>query len=265
MARSRPTERIARQATRCASRGVIALLVSLACAASMASRSERASTSWLGPAAVLAQAPGAPARSPRVRVDGLAAVVGGLTPGAGADTLLRSDVELRVRVRLAGQAPQSPLPLGALPAGLVRATLDELVGELLIAREAARVRIRPPLPAEVQREREHIESEAGGAERLTELLRVLGAAATEIDVMARRRAAVSAFLTANLEGTTEISDAEVERIYLSGEHPFVDMTLDEAREPVRIWAAQAALERAVARWVGVLRARTPFRIVLRER
>ncbi len=264
MARSRRTERIAVRATRCPTRGVIALLASLACAVSMALPSGRATSSGLGPAAALAQASAAPARRLRVRVDGLAAVVGALAPGAGADTLLRSDVELRVRVRLAGQAPQSPLPLGALPAGLVRATLDEIVGELLIAREAARVRIRPPLPADVQRERERIESEAGGAERLAELLRVLGASATEIDVMARRRAVVSAFLTANLEGTTEISDAEVERIFLSGEHPFVDMTLDEAREPVRIWAAQAALERAVARWIGVLRARTPFRIVLRE-
>ena len=264
MARSRPTERVARQAKRCASCGELALLVSITCAMSMASLSGRATSSGLGPAAALAQAPGAPARGVRVRVDGLAAVVGALTPGAGADTLLRSDVELRVRVRLAGQAPESPLPLGVLPAGLVRATLDEIVGELLIAREAARVRIRLPLPADVLREREHIESEAGGAARLTELLRVLGASATEIDVMARRRAVVSAFLTANLEGTTEISDAEVGRIFLSGEHPFVDMTLDEAREPVRIWVAQAALERAVARWIGVLRARTPFRIVLRD-
>lgn len=200
----------------------------------------------------------------RVRAEGLAAVVGGLAPGPGVDVLLRSDVELRVRLRLAGQAPEGPLPLGPLPVALVRATLDELVGELLIAREAGRVRIRQPSVADVLRERQHIEAEAGGAERLAELLRVVGVPVSEVDAMARRRAVVGAFLTANLEGTTDISDAEVERLYLAGDHPFVDMTLDDAREPLRIWAAQAALERAVGRWVGVLRARTPFRIILRD-
>ncbi len=200
----------------------------------------------------------------RVHADGLAALVGGLAPGPGVDVLLRSDVELRARLHLAGQAPDSPLPLAPLPTALVRATLDELVGELLIAREAARVRIRPPSTADVLHERERLEAEAGGAERLAGLLRAVGASPSEVDELARRRAVVGAFLTANLEGTTEISDAEVERLYLTGEHPFADLELEEAREPLRIWAAQAALERAVARWVGVLRARTPLRIVLRD-
>jgi hypothetical protein len=201
----------------------------------------------------------------RARAEGLAAIVGGLAPGPGVELVLRSDVELRARLRLAGQAPESPLPLGALPEALVRATLDELIGELLIAREAARIRIRPPTLADVLRERASLEAEAGGAERLAELLRALGAPPSELEAMAHRRAVVGAFLTANLEGTTEISDAEVERLYLAGEHPFADLELDEAREPLRVWAAQAALERAVARWVSVLRARTPLRIVLRER
>ncbi len=200
----------------------------------------------------------------RTRVEGLAAIVGGATPGPGVDVLLRSDVMLRARMRLAGQAPESPLPLGPLPAGLVRATLDELVGELFIAREAGRVRIRPPQPADVARERAHLEAESGGAERLAALLRALGADTAEIDVLAARRALVTAFFAANLEGVTEVSDAEVERLYRAGDHPFVGMTLDEAREPLRIQAAQAALERAVARWVTVLRGRITHRILLRE-
>ncbi len=211
----------------------------------------------------LAVAPSAQAQA-RTRVEGLAALVGGATPGPGVDVLLHSDVTLRARMRLAGQAPESPLPLGPLPSGLVRATLDELLGELFIAREAGRVRIRTPQPADVARERAHLEAESGGAARLAALLRAVGASPAEIDALAARRALVTAFFAANLEGVTEISDAEVERLYRAGDHPFVDMTLDEAREPLRIQAAQAALERAVARWVTVLRGRIPHRILLRE-
>jgi hypothetical protein len=200
----------------------------------------------------------------RSRVEGLAALVGGATPGPGVDVVLLSDVTLRARMRLAGQAPESPLPLGPLPSGLVRATLDELLGELFIAREATRVRVRVPQAADVARERAHLEAESGGAARLDALLRALGAAPEEIDALAARRALVAAFFAANLEGVTEISDAEVERLYLAGDHPFVDMTLDEAREPLRIQAAQAALERAVFRWVAALRGRITHRILLRD-
>lgn len=237
MARSRPTERARRRA-------ILRVLVGV----------------LLVPLAVFATSAEAQRRT---RVEGLVAVVGGLVPGPGVELVLLSEVELRARLHLAGQAPDSPLPLAALPDALVRATLDEVVGELLIAREAARVRIRPPSAADVFRERAALEAEAGGAERLGDLLRALGAPPSELEVFAQRRAVVGGFLTANLEGTTEISDAEVERIYLTGEHPFVDLDLDAAREPLRVWASQAALERAVARWVGVLRARTPLRIVLR--
>jgi hypothetical protein len=200
----------------------------------------------------------------RTRVEGLAALVGGATPGPGVDALLLSDVTLRARMRLAGEAPESPLPLGPLPAGLVRATLDEQLGELLIAREATRVRVRVPQAADVARERAHLEAESGGAARLDALLRALGATPAEVDALAAQQALVAAFFAANLEGVTEIADAEVERLYLAGDHPFVDMTLDEAREPLRIQAAQAALERAVSRWVTVLRGRITHRILLRE-
>ncbi len=217
----------------------------------------------LGAALWLASAGHAEAQG-RVRVEGIAALVGGAAPGPGVDVLLRSDVALRARMRLAGQAPESPLPLGTLPEGLLRATLDELLGELLIAREATRVRVRVPQPADVLRERTHLEAETGGPARLAALLEALGASSAEVDALAARRALVGAFFAANLEGVTDIPDAEVERLYLAGDHPFVDMTLEEAREPLRIQAAQAALERAVARWVAVLRSRITHRILMRD-
>jgi hypothetical protein len=199
----------------------------------------------------------------RARVEGLAALVGGLAPGRGVTVILRSDVSLRARLHLAGRAPEGPLPIGPLPPALLRATLDELIGETLVAREAERVRIRAPSDADVARERDRLVEEAGGEARVASLLAALGAEHAELDELARRRGLVDAFLRANLEGGSEVSDADVERAYEAGGHPFADLDLDDARDALRVWLGRRQLERAVSRWVTTLRARTPVRVLAR--
>lgn len=196
-----------------------------------------------------------------VRVGGIAAVVGASAPGPGADVILRSDVELRARIALSGQAERAT-GFETLPGPLLAATLDQLIGEALIAREAERVRVTSPSDADFARERRRLEDEAGGGPRLAALLERIGAGADEVDALARRRAMVTSFLQANLEGTTVVTDAEVERAYEEGEHPFADRPIDEAREDLRAWLARRALDRAVRRWVSVLRARTTVRVLV---
>jgi hypothetical protein len=192
-------------------------------------------------------------------IDGVAALVGGTAPGAGVSVILRSDVDLRARIALSGRS--EALPTGTIAEGLLAATLDEIVGEVLIEREADRLRASSPADSDVARERGRIEEEAGGVERMQALLRAIGARGEEIDAIARRRAYVSAFLRANLEGATVVSDAQVERIYESEEHPFVGRPLEVVREPLRIWISQQALRRDVRRWIEVLRSRTTVRRV----
>lgn len=205
--------------------------------------------------AVRADAPVTPGAR---RVDGVAALVGGSAPGRGVETVLRSDVELVATLSLGADdgAPARPSP------ELLESTLDRMVGELLIAREAERVRVAAPSAADVAQERARLEQSAGGPARLRALLVALGAGAAEVDAVARRRATVAAFLSANLEGTTVVGDTEVEQLYATGQHPFTDQSLDQARESLRALLARRALDRAVARWVGVLRARTTVRILV---
>jgi hypothetical protein len=205
----------------------------------------------LVPARVLGQAP--------VRVEGIAALVGGDSPGPGTVVILRSDVVLRARIALAGASEQ--LPTGPLPESLLAATLDEIVGEVLIAREADRLRAAQPEPERIERERARLARQAGGPERLAALLRATGATADEVEAIARRRAYVGAFLQANLQGSTVVSDAQLARVYESGNHPFQGRPLDEVREPLRAFVAQSALRRDVRRWIEVLRRRTPVRVV----
>ncbi|MEZ4336031.1 MAG: hypothetical protein R3B82_05340 [Sandaracinaceae bacterium] len=204
-----------------------------------------------GPAS--AQVPGS-----STRVEGIAAWVGP-SGRPGSVAILRSDVVLRARMRLAGRVRRAEM--APLPPTLLRAALDELVGEVLIEREADRLHAARPSDGDVARERTRLEEESGGASVVAELLSRLGAAPAEIDAVARRRAYVDAFLRANLEGTTDISDAQIERAYEAGEHPFVGRDLDTVREPLRQWLQQRSLSRDVARWIEVLRNRSRVRVL----
>jgi hypothetical protein len=209
-------------------------------------------------------APAAGAQAPVYRLDGLAALVGGRAPGPDVDAILLSDVELRARLALSGQQ-SGPLPLGPLPPALLAATLNQLIGEVLIAREAERVRATQPGSLEVSRERQRLISSAGGRSRMLAILEALSAPEREVDEIARRRASVAAFLQANLEGTTTITEAEVERHYQalqeSGDPAAVKGPPDAVRARLRDQLARQALDSAISRWMTALRGRTFVRLL----
>ncbi len=195
-----------------------------------------------------------------MRIDGLVAVVGSLAPAPGSILILRTDVELRARVALSG-AGASDAAAVTLPSSLLRATLEELLGEALIAHEAERLALQEPDAQALRSERRRFEQKAGGPAQLLALMRALGVQDRELDVILRRRAVVNAFLSANLEGTLEVTPGELERAYAEEEHPFRDRPLEEVREPLKQWLAQRRLERFVERWVKSLRDSTPHRVL----
>lgn len=196
-----------------------------------------------------------------VHIDGLVAIVGASAPDADAILILRSDLELRARLSLLTRGAQTVAGV-PLSDGLLRATLSELVGEALIAVEAQRLNLDSPDATRMQRARMRLVASAGGMQRLNELLRTLGVSERELTRITQRRAIVSAFLDANLEGVTEITQAELERAYRSDDHPFRDRPFDETRDALKSWLAQKRLESAVARWVDSLKRRIPYRVLV---
>lgn len=196
-----------------------------------------------------------------VRADGIAALIGGSAPGKGVRMILRSDVDLRARLALAGQQPNGPLPLGQLPPDLLAASLEELIGEALIANEAARIGLGAPSRKALQSERARLAVSCGGAARFNALARALGVTSPEIDRWVRKRAVVAVFLEANLEGETDFTSAELERAYDEGNHPFIGRPLDEVREALGFWLGREAMRRAVERWVTGLRGRTIVKVL----
>jgi hypothetical protein len=222
----------------------------------MSSQARRRVAVCLG---LLAVATVAAAEEAPERMDGLAVLVGGDAPGQGVDAILLSDVELRARILQAGQS-KDPVALDPLPSTLLQATLNEIIGEHLIAREARRVQAASTSAADVERERRQLARAAGGQERMQALLELLSATTDELEAIARRRALVGAFLSANLEGVTIVTDSEVERAYEAEKSAFAGQERAAALAELRTRLSRRALDRTIQRWVSVLRSRTTVRV-----
>lgn len=223
-----------------------------------AATSRRAAIAAL--AIVFGPALASPVRAePVVRLDGLAAVVGGRAPGPGVDVILQSDVELRARIAWARET-RGAIDVQELPSSVLAAALQEIIGEQLIAREARRVQAATPSAADIERERVRLLRAAGGEPRMRALLAALGAGQDELDAIARRRALVGAFLSANLEGVTVVTQAEAERAYEEDKAAFAGREREAALQELRGRLSREALDRTIARWVAVLGSRTPVRV-----
>lgn len=204
--------------------------------------------------------PVAVAEDAPVRLDGIAAVVGAAAPGAETIQLLRSDVELRARLAILRDSSLD-VALAPLPSGVLSASLAELLGEALIALEAQRLNLEPPSAQARAEERARLLQSAGP--EAPDLLTRLGVSERELATWAERRAVVSGFLAANLEGTLDVSNMELERLFRSESHPYQGETFEEARERFSIWLGRERMQRAVRRWVDTLTQRTPHRVLAR--
>lgn len=194
-----------------------------------------------------------------ILIDGLAAVLGGADTLDAPRPILHSDVELRARLALLARDAERGMS-APLPHSLLRATLDELIGEQLIAVEAERVQIPAPRAADIDVELQAIEREAGGATAIAELLSHMDASRSDLEAMALRRAMVSAFLRANLEGVTVVTEAEVDDRLRAEPERFASERPEAVRSAVRAVLAHEALTRNIEHWVRVLRARTRVRV-----
>jgi hypothetical protein len=216
-----------------------------------------------------ARADGAPEGEPAdprvdaeaLRVDGIAAVVGGLAPGPGVLTIFESDVELRARVAVLRQSDLRGA-LSPLPAALLAASLKELLGEALIAFEATRLNMPEAGGAVLAEHRAQLIGTRHWPTPARALIEALGVNERELSEWVERRAQVDAFLQANLEGTLDTSEEELEKAFASEPHPFYGEPFELARPAFTQWLTQRKLAEAVERWIVSLSQRTPHRVLV---
>ncbi len=195
------------------------------------------------------------------RVDGVAAVIGALTPGPNAITLFESDVELRARYAVLRQSDLRTA-LGPLPASLLSASLKELLGEALIAAEADRLNMPIPSGATIVEHREQLVGKPHQFTGTRALVEALGVNERELNEWIERRARVDEFLQANLEGTLDVTEQELEQAFASEAHPFYGEPFEVARDRFEKWYAGVKLQEAVKSWVATLSQRTPHRVLV---
>jgi hypothetical protein len=190
------------------------------------------------------------------RGDGIAAIVGSTVPESTSIIILRSDVTLRARMLLLGRGGERTLD-DPLPDSLLGVVLRTLIDEALIVLEARRVDLPQPSAAALQVERARLHSSVGGESRMRLLLARVGASQAELDAIVERRARVAAFLELHLGGENLVAEHEVKRRFAEGNHPFVDMTYEDAAAPLRVMMVDERIGKAVADWVAILRERIP--------
>lgn len=191
------------------------------------------------------------------QVEGAAAIVAPRRTSVEIVILL-SDVDRRARLHLAGRREGS-VHGGLLPDALLQATLDELLAETLLSIEAER-RNLVATEADLRRALSTLKSEAGGEARFAEVLTAMGATEAEMSEILRRRALADMLLRERLRRGAGVSQAQLERIYEAGEHPFIGLPFEEVREPLRVWTEQRAVQSIVAGWIESLSRRVEIRV-----
>jgi hypothetical protein len=175
--------------------------------------------------------------------------------------LFESDVEVRARLAILRQSDLRTA-LGEVPTSVLAASLKELLGEALIASEAVRLNMPEPSGAAIAEQRALLVGTRREPTPARALLDALGVNERELSEWIERRARVDAFLQANLEGTLDTSEEELEKAFASEAHPFYGEPFELARPKFEHWYAGLKLRQAVERWVVTLSQRTPHRVLV---
>lgn len=199
----------------------------------------------------------AEAHAERVRLDGIAAVVGGATPRAGTVVVYASDVELDAWLERARRDAGGDVAEGRLSAQELSAARERLIGRSLLVLEASRLRLddldEPQLAAAWRRFFER----HGGARAVEAVVARLGLGNDELERYVRREGVARSFVLANSELGAIVSDAELDAEWARGDHPYVGMDRDTVREAFRTYVLDRRIEDETERWIERLRLRVP--------
>lgn len=189
-----------------------------------------------------------------VRIDGVAAVVGADAPRLGAQTILRSDVELEAwleRITSDSFDDQAAPPSGEE----LTDARERLISRALIVHEAHRLRLDQLDEARRSAAWQRFFETHGGATAVEFVASRVGVASDEFERYVERCAVVRGFVIASSEQGTIVGDAEVEAAWEAGGHPFVGLELEDVREPFVGYLLELRLSSETERWQETLRDR----------
>jgi len=192
----------------------------------------------------------------RVRLDGIAAIVGGTSPSAAAVVLLHSDVELEVVLGRARSGADTSTPATNDEREAAR---ERLIGRALLVHEAKRLRLDVVDDAHRTVEWRRFFELHGGARAVEAIASHLSLGPDELDRYVEADVIARGFALASAEQGGVVTEAEIEATFESGQHPFVGMDLESVREPLRALLLERRIETESVRWIERLRERVVVR------
>lgn len=203
----------------------------------------------------------ATASAQRVRIDGIAVIIGGTAPRTGTLVLYTSDVELDAWLERARGDANVEGPSRRVSAQELASARERLIGEALLVFEASRLRLDHIDEAQLSAAWRRFFERHGGASRVEEVVARLGLGNDELERYVRRQGIARTFVLASAEQGGIVTDAELEDAWARGDHPYTGMELDTVREAFRAHLLERRIDDETLRWTERLRLRVPVALV----
>ncbi len=200
-------------------------------------------------------------------VDAVVAVVELQSDERAPVFVLQSDVVLAARIELAarGGSPALAVPIDE---DTFRAATEQVIGERLLEREAARARDAPPTMQMVGDESRRLDRRLAAAGGIAALLTATGSAADDLHLLVRRRVIVSGYLEGHLARSVEPSEADVRAAYDServGPYRAEGTPFAEVRAVIRVALIRDSFARAIRSYLQSISSRATIRSFVPER
>lgn len=177
--------------------------------------------------------------------------------------VLQSEFAMLLRVELVIHHAPDPLHI-RVDSTTWQPVLEQLMGEILVAREAERSGMRDADLAEDRaRLRAWMVARLGGDDGLRALLDATGNAPSEFDALVRRRALAARYLVARQPRLIEPSDTDLRDAFEAGRFRALyaaDATLATARDAIREELIRASLPQALRQYLRALGSRVRIRV-----
>jgi len=220
----------------------------------------RALVAW-GVVLVASLAP-APARAKPASVDRV--VVRYFTPetGGAAKPRFVTERQLAFFSRVESRTEGVDVPKGDYPARFVRAALDRIIAEDMLADLQIRRGIEPEgLPRLADEARAELELRVGGASRLAQLMEEEGLDDAELRVALMRRVRAAHYVDRAIQPILRPNEEELRTAFRTSLHPLRTFRFEDVRDEMVRWLVQERLRLVSADFLQAARARVTIAFV----
>ena len=195
-------------------------------------------------------------------LDRVMSVIEGKDSGKeGSTIILRSDLILAARVdaiRVFGKEGMT----SEITDEILSRVLREEEGSQIIYKEAMKYDVVAVREEDILRVRDELAARIGGPAELEKWLQAIGVSAETLRSYLHRQLVVEGFINFKKSEAAPLDDAELNRIYESGEHPYVDRPFDEIKEKLRSYEQARRTTAAIQAWKKELR--SGYRVIRME-